>query len=101
MSKTSISHKRICADGSSMLEGVDLSMSDAPVGGTISLCIIIYIATTEGLTIFVINISNNFHNTILSNTEERVYLSLPHIYLELSKSKCPKHPLATRNQKEL
>ena len=84
-----------------MLEGVNLSVSYTPVEGTISFCIVIYIASAEGLINFVINISNTFHNTILSNTEERVYFILPHLYLELSKSKCPKHLLATRNQNRL
>ena len=51
--------------------------------------------------IFVLNISNNFQNIIIPNTAEIVYLSLPHIYLEWYKIKFPKHPLASRNQKNL
>ena len=66
-----------------------------------SLCIIIAILSVEGLRIFVLDISNAFHNTILINPVKRVYLSLPHIYLEWFKIKCPNHLLASINQKDL
>ena len=64
------------ADGSSMLEGVDSTVSYAPVSGILSLHIIIFIASTEGL---FMEIYNALQNTILANTEERVIL-VYHIY---------------------
>ena len=64
-----------------MIEGVDFTVSYAPVSGIRSLCIIIEIVSAEGLYIFVLDISNAFQNAILPDPAERVYLSLPHIHM--------------------
>ena len=64
-----------------MIERVYFTVSYAPVADICSLRIIIEIASTEGIVIFVLDISNEFQNTILPNTDERVYLSLPYIYI--------------------
>ena len=56
-----------CTDVSSMLEGVDFTVSYAPVSGIRSLHIIIEIAYVEGLVLFVLDISNAFQNIILPN----------------------------------
>ena len=82
-----------------MLEGVDFKVFYAPVDGTLSLSIITEIEYVEGLLIFVLDIYNAFQNTILPNPAERVYLRLPYIYLDLYKRKCPKHQIASSNQK--
>ena len=76
-----------------MIEGVDFNISYVPVAGIHSLYIITAIAYTEGLILFVLEISNAFQNTILPNPAERVYISLLYLYLEWYKRKCPKHPL--------
>ena len=73
-----------------MLEGFYFTVSYAPVLDVIYLCIIIAIDSSEG---FVLGISKTFQNTILKNTEERVYLTLPNLYLEWFKIKHPKHQL--------
>ena len=83
-----------------MIEGVWFAVSYAPVSGISYLCIIIAIASAEGISIFVLDISNTFQNTILPNPVEIVYLRSPYIYLDWYKRR-PKHPLASRNQKEL
>ena len=74
MNTTGIDNKyeiyyRTCADGSSTIEGFDFNISHAPVSGIQSLHIIIAISPAEGLIIFVLDISNVFQNTILSNRE--------------------------------
>ena len=84
-----------------MLEGVDYAVSYALLDVVYSLCIIISIASAEGLIIFFLDISNSFKNTILPNPEEIVYLILPYLYLDWYKRKWPKHPLASINQTEL
>ena len=56
-----------CSYGSSVLEGVDFTLSYSPVDGISSLHILIAIASEEGLVIFVLEISDAFHNTILTN----------------------------------
>ena len=50
-----------------MLEGVDCTVSYSPVAGVHSLWISTEIASTEGLIIFVLDIFNDFQNTILPN----------------------------------
>ena len=60
-----------------IIEGVEFTVSYAPVVGIRSHWIIIAIASAEGLIIFVLWISNTFQNTILPNPAEIVYLSLP------------------------
>ena len=56
-----------CEYGSSMLEYFDFTVSHAPVAGIISLRIISYIASSEGLIIFVLDIYNAFKNNFLPN----------------------------------
>ena len=62
-----------------MLEGVDFNVSYAPVADIISLHIIIAIASTEGLIIFVLDIANSLENTIQTNPEE-IFILVYHIY---------------------
>ena len=83
-----------------MIGGFDFTVSNAPVAGIFSLCIIIVITSAEDLIIFVLDISNVFQNIILPHPIEIVYPSLPHIYLDWCKRKWPKHPFASRNKKE-
>ena len=82
-----------------MREGVNFTVLYTTVAGTSSLCIIIAIAYGEVLILFVLDIYNSIQNIILPNTEEIFYLSLPRLYLKLFKIKCPKHPLASINEK--
>ena len=84
-----------------MLGLVDFIVSYAQISCMRSLCIIIAIAYAEGLIIFVLDIFNSLQNSILTNPEERAYLSLPHLYLKWFKIKWPKHPLASINKNEL
>ena len=84
-----------------MLEIFDFTVSYVPVVGILPHCIIVSIASAEGLINFVLDIYNSFQNNILPNTTETVYLSLPHIYMEWYKRKWPTHPLSSINHKEL
>ena len=60
----------ICTDGSSMIEGVNFTVSYSPVSGIYPLCIIIAIASAEGLNIFVLDISNAFQNTVIKKPKK-------------------------------
>ena len=82
-----------------MLEGFDFTVSYILAAGIRSLHIIIEIASTEVLIIYVVNISNAFQDKILPNPAERAHLRLPYLYLEWYKIKWPKQPLASINQK--
>ena len=62
-----------------MLVRVDFNVLYAPVASIPSPHIIVAITSTEGLIIFVSDISNDFQNTIQSNPAERVYLSKTYI----------------------
>ena len=59
-----------------MVEWVDSSVLYKPVSDIRSLCIIIDIYSAEGLIPFLLEISNTFKNTIMTNPEVMVYLSL-------------------------
>ena len=50
-----------------MPEGFAFTGSYAPEADICSLCIIVSIASAEGLIIFVLDISNAFQNNILTN----------------------------------
>ena len=92
-------YSRTIAYVSSIIEGVYFTLSYTPVAAIISICIIISIEYAEVLIIFILDISNTFQNTILPNPEEKMYLSLPHLYLEFPKRRCPRHPLSSINPK--
>ena len=62
-------YSRTFADGSSMLEVVDFTVSYEPVYGIPPLQLIISIVSAEVLIIFLLDISNSFQNTILPNPE--------------------------------
>ena len=72
-------YSRTCAYGSSILEGVDFNVSYSPVAGICSLHIIISIASSGGLIIFVLDISNAFQNTIYPTLQKESILDY-HIY---------------------
>ena len=84
-----------------MLEGFDFTISYAHMAGIKTLRITTAIEYAEGLTIFILDISDAFQNNIFSNTEEMVYISSPHLYVERFKRKCTKYPLASRKPIEL
>ena len=83
-----------------MIEGVDFTMSYAPVAVISSLRIIVEIYSVEGIILFVLDISNDFHNTISPKSAERVNLSLPYLYLDLYKRKWPKTSISL-NESEI
>ena len=92
-------YSRTCAYRSFIIEVVGFTVSYAPVSGIKSLCIIIAVASIEFLILFILDISNAFQNIIFTNPVEKLYLSLPYLYLDWYKIKWPKHPLASSNQK--
>ena len=67
-----------------------------PTAVTPSLCITAAIAYSEGIIIFVLEISNAFQHTILPYPEK---VDLISIYLDCYKMKWPKNPLVLINQK--
>ena len=71
------------------------------MAGILYLFIIIDISSTEVLILFLLDISNAFQNTILPNPAERVCIILPYLFMDWYNIKCPKHPLASINQKGL
>ena len=84
---------------SCILEGVDFTVSYAPVAGIKYIIIFITIASTEGMIMFLLGISNSFQNTILPNLKEIFHIILSHIYLYWFKREWQKHQLASHNIK--
>ena len=75
-------YSRNFTDVSFMLEVVDFLVSYTPVASIKYLIIVIAVAYTEVIIIFILDIYNAFQNIILPNFEEIVYLGLPHICIE-------------------
>ena len=71
-----------------MLERVGFTVSYAPVAGIRSLRIIIAIESTEGLILFVLDISNNFQNTF-EPTLQKEYISVYLIYIWIGTKENP------------
>ena len=63
-----------------MLEVVDFTLSYAPADGIRSPCVIMEIASTEGLIIFVLDIFNAFKNAIYLTLQKKSILAC-HIYI--------------------
>jgi hypothetical protein len=84
---TSIPHQydlyaRTCADGSTQKENIDFTDSYSPVASVNSLRHLLNLAASEGLLISIMDISNAFQNSIIFDATERVYISLPPLYLD-------------------
>jgi hypothetical protein len=67
-----MTYAHTCADGSSMKEGVDFVNSYSPVGSN-SIRLIVALAASEGLQLFVLDISNAFQNSIIFDPMECIY----------------------------
>ena len=84
-----------------MLEGIDFTVSYAPVANIQSIRVIIAIAAAEGMTIHILDISNAFQSTVIAYPKERHYISLPAQYLQWFRRKWPTHPLASSKSSDL
>jgi hypothetical protein len=73
---------RTCTDGSTQRENINFTDSYSPVASIDSLCLLLNLAASECLLISILDISNAFQNSIIFDAAERVYLSLPPLYLE-------------------
>jgi len=85
-------YSRHCANGSTMIKGLDYKESYAAIAVIDSCRIVIAIASRYGLTIYVIDIKNAFQTTLL-HPNDRIYLHLPPYYLRWFKETYPSHPL--------
>jgi len=85
-------YSRHCANGSTMIKGLDHKETYAAIDVIDSCRIIIALASRYGLTIYVIDIKNAFLTTLL-HPNERIYLHLPPYYLRWFKETYPSLPL--------
>ncbi len=103
---TSIPHQydlyaRTCVDGSTQKENIDYTDSYSPVGSIDSVRILLSIAAYSGLLISIMDISNAFQNSIIFDATERVYISLPPLYLDWFRQQWPDYTLPSLNVKDL
>jgi hypothetical protein len=103
---TSIPHQydlyaRTCADGSTQKENIDFTDSYSPVASIDSLRLLLTLAASEGLIISIMDISNAFQNSIIFDATERVYISLPPLYLDWFRQQWPDYNLPSLNAKDL
>ena len=94
-------YARPCADGSTQREHIDFTDSYSPVASIDSLRLLLNLAASEGLLISIMDISNAFQNSIIFDATERVYLSLPPLYLDWFRQQWPDYDLPSLNMKDL
>jgi hypothetical protein len=94
-------YARCCADGSTQRENVDFMDSYSPVTSIDSIRVLLQIAASNRLLISIMDISNAFQNSIVFDASERVYLSLPPLYLAWFTQQWPDFELPSLNPKEL
>ncbi len=92
-------YARTCADGSTQREHIDFTDSYSPVASIDSLRLLLNLAASEGLLISIMDISNAFQNSIIFDATERVYLSLPPLYLDWFRQQWPNYDLPSLNVK--
>jgi hypothetical protein len=92
---------RTCANGSKQREGVDFKLSHSPAGIINSIRLIVALAASLGMQLFVLDAANAFQNSYIFDPTERVYLTLPTFYVEWFVSKWPDFVLPSHNQKDL
>jgi hypothetical protein len=103
---TSIPHQydlyaRTCVDGSTQKEIIDYTDSYSPVGSIDSIRILLSIAAYSGLLISIMDISNAVQNSIIFDATERVFISLPPLYLDWFRHQWPDYTLPSLNVKDL
>jgi hypothetical protein len=92
---------RTCADGSTQRENIDFTNSYSPVASIDSIRLLMNLAAASGLLISILDISNAFQNSIIFDASERVYLSLPPLYLDWFHMQWPDYHLPSLNIKDL
>ncbi len=103
---TSIPHQydlyaRTCADGSTQREHIDYTDSYSPVASIDSIRLLLNLAASTGLLLSILDISNAFQNSIIFDASDRVYLSLPPLYLDWFRQQWPDYQLPSLNIKDL
>lgn len=94
-------YARTCADGSVQQEYINFTDSYSPVASIESIRVLLNVAASNGLIVSILDISNAFQNSIIFDTTEKVYMSLPPLYLEWFKHQWPDYSLPSLNLKEL
>ena len=92
---------RLCLNGSSMIEGIDFDISFAPVADSSSIRILCSLATLEQMYLIVLDISNAFQSTHITDPSQRHHMSLPAFYLEWFRLRWPNHPILQYSPREL
>jgi hypothetical protein len=103
---TTINHQydlyaRTCADGSTQRESIDFTDSYSPVASIDSIRLLLNLAASQGLLVSILDISNAFQNSIIFDPSERVYMSLPPLYLDWFLQQWPDFNLPSANVKDL
>ena len=80
---------------------MDFSDSYSPVASIDSIQLLLNLAAASGLIISILDISNAFQNSIIFDASERVYLSLPPLYLDWFRQQWPDYNLPSLNVKDL
>ena len=83
---------RMCANGSTQIQGVDYEQSHSPNPLHWSIRLILAISASLHLRLFTIDIDNAFQNTPRypeGKTKKAAYITMPPLYLQWLKNRCP------------
>ena len=85
-----------------MIQNQDFTVSYAPAVDADSFRLSIAIAASNEIIAVFIDASNIFQTNVISDSNKRVYIILPIMFLEWFRARFPNHPLAKcKNSKEL
>ena len=93
-------HHRTCGDKLKMIEGVYFSISYATVYIINLIRFIISIETSEGMITIMLDIYNDFNNTIIKNPQEFILINFSYIYLKWFKRKYTRLSIYYNQEKE-
>ena len=92
----------MCANGSKMIQEQDFTVSYVPTVDADSFRLAIEIAVSDEMIIVFIDASNAFQTNDISDSNKRVYIILPTMYLDWFRARFSNHPLAKcKNNKEV
>ena len=90
----------LCTDGSRMIVGVDFDSSYALVIEGDALLLVISLAISKNLTLYLLEISNAFQKNMAHDPNTHHYIHLYSLYIQWFKLRSPNHPLSKQHNPE-
>lgn len=92
---------RLCANGSTMIEGLDFFISYAPIANIIAIHTIIDIEAMQYKRLYTLDIVNAYQSNYIDNPSNRHYMRLPYLYQQWFRRKWPQNPTNSLPENQL